>query len=385
MSLSNWAANWIVVAITVFIVHDVAAQQQSVENVILVTMDGLRWQELFGGADLRLMNKEDGKVDNPKLTKQRFWHEDPLERRKLLMPFFWNQLAKHGQVFGAPEQDSQVAVENSHHFSYPGYNELLTGFADKKIDSNAKVHNKNVTVLEWINRKPEFSGRVAAFCSWDVFPFIINDERSGIPVNAGWMPLEHFEDETTENTYNEMSSSLPRYWQSVRYDAFTFRGALEYMKTKKPRLLFVALGETDDWAHAGRYDLYLESARQNDEFISQLWRYAQTTEGYRGKTAMVIATDHGRGDGRESWKSHGADIPGCGRIWLAVIGPNVAGIGLREKTSSTQGQVASTVAMLLGEDFTEFDRRIRPPLILTSPNQGSEQMPRRTASVTDGD
>lgn len=360
-----------VVLVATFLVFNtgpIAVQQQNVENVILVTIDGLRWQELFGGADQRLINKEDGNVEQPQLTRERFWHDDSLERRQLLMPFFWNEVARRGQVFGSPDHGSSVTVKNGHCFSYPGYNEILTGFGDPKIDSNNKRYNENVTVLEWLNRKPEFKDQVAAFCSWDVFPFIINDTRSGIPVNAGWMPLEHFEDELLQKTYNALADQLPKYWLSVRYDAFTFRGAMEYLKTNKPRVLYLALGETDDWAHAGRYDLYLESARQNDDFIRQIWEYTQSSEHYRGKTALVIATDHGRGDDRVGWKSHHAGIPGSDRIWISVLGPNVEGLGLRTNVNGTQGQVASTVAALLGYDFTKFDRRIEPPLELTDSN-----------------
>jgi hypothetical protein len=60
-------------------------------------------------------------------------------------------------------------------FSYPGYNEILTGSADdKRITSNDKMDNLNVTFLEHLNKLPEYKGKVMAFTSWDVFPFIIN-------------------------------------------------------------------------------------------------------------------------------------------------------------------------------------------------------------------
>ena len=375
MCFSKWAVVSIATAAMSFGSLGAWAQDSKVENVILVTMDGLRWQELFSGADRRLINKEDGDVDKPKLTLDKFWRDDPIERRRILMPFFWNEIATHGQVFGSPEHASNIVVKNGHHFSYPGYNEILAGFADKKIDSNKKQDNENVTVLEWLHRKPEFKGQVAAFCSWDVFPFIINVSRSKIPVNAGWMELEHFEDDSVQKIFNDLKRQLPRYWQSVRYDAFTFRGAMEYVKTKQPRVLYLALGETDDWAHAGRYDLYLESANQNDDFIRQIWTYVQSTERYRGKTALVIATDHGRGDDRVGWKSHGVKIPGCDRIWIAVLGPNIEGLGLRENFNGSQGQVAATVAALLGHDFTKFDNRIEPPLNLGISETKASQAP----------
>lgn len=339
--------------------------QATVENVLLITIDGLRFQELFTGADKRLIDKDIGGVDDVKITTAKYWDNDTVARREKLMPFFWNLIATEGQVFGSPEHNSEVLVENGRCFSYPGYNELLSGIADNSIWSNAKRPNKNVTVLEWLNQKPEFKGRVAAFCSWDVFPFIINEERSGVPVNAGWESLETFENEAAKRSYNDLIQELPRTWKGVRYDSFTFRGAIESMKIDKPRLLYVALGETDDWAHTGRYDLYLDSAKGNDDFIRRLWEQAQSMDQYRDKTALVIATDHGRGDGREGWKSHNAKLVGSERIWIAVMGPNVPSLGLRKEIDATQGQVASTVASLLGYDFTELDDRIAPPLPLS--------------------
>ena len=334
----------------------------AVENVLLVTMDGLRWQELFAGADRRLINREDGGVSEPDQILARYWRDSPAERREVLMPFFWKQIATEGAVWGEPDAEHKVAVTNQQHFSYPGYSEILCGFSDPAIDSNDKRNNTNVTVLEWLHRKPEFAGRVAAFCSWDVFPYIIHTERSGIPVNAGWAPLETFESDEARSAYRKLADTLPRYWQGVRYDAFTFRGAVEYMKVQRPRVLFVALGETDDWAHAGRYDLYLDSAQQNDQMIRELWQTAQSMDQYRGKTALVLTTDHGRGDGRESWKSHSTDIPGCDRIWIAVLAPGISKTGMI-KESAAQNQVAATVAALLGEDYARTDAKIGPSLL----------------------
>ncbi len=69
------------------------------------------------------------------------------------MPFLWSVIAKEGQVFGDPPTGSEVKVTNGRNFSYPGYNEIFTGWADPNIDSNNKVPNNNVSVLEWLNRK----------------------------------------------------------------------------------------------------------------------------------------------------------------------------------------------------------------------------------------
>jgi hypothetical protein len=309
-----------------------------------------------------LIDKDRGGVRDVQDIRRRYWHEDPTARREMLMPFFWRVIAKQGQVFGAPEVGSAAIVTNGRYFSYPGYQEILCGFPDEAIDSNDKKNNANVTVLEWLNRKPEFDGRVAAFTSWDVFPFIINSKRSGIYVNAGWQELDYaFSDESLQ-LVNWLARDTPHYFGGVRFDAFTTYGAMEYLRRFHPRVLYLSIGETDDWCHDGRYDLYLDSAQMSDRHIRELWQFVESDEHYAGKTSLVITTDHGRGDGREGWKSHGSDLPGSERIWMAVMGPDTAPTGLRENLTVTQGQVAATVAALLGYDYPASDERIAPPL-----------------------
>lgn len=338
------------------------AAARETENVVLVTMDGLRWQEVFGGADERLM--QDIGADERLRVKQRYGAETAETRREALMPFFWSRIVTEGQVLGDPSKGSSVKVTNGRDFSYPGYNELLCGFGDPAVDSNEKVYNENTTVLEWLNQKPAFRGRVAAYGSWDVFPFIINDRRSRVYVNAGWAPLE-YGDKAAITELNAIARDLPHSWAGVRYDAITFRGALEHLKAEKPRVLYLSLGETDDWAHAGRYELYLDAAAVADDQLRRLWETLQSMDEYRGKTTLVIATDHGRGDGPQGWKNHSVDIEGSNRMWMAVMGPDTPARGVLKNVEATQSQVAATVAGLLGEDFAATDSRVARALEVT--------------------
>ncbi len=327
-------------------------------NVLLVTIDGLRWQEVFGGAEPALIDKEAGGVKNPAEIRERYLRNSVVEQRTVLMPFFWNTLAQQGTVFGNPDTKSTAVVTNKMNFSYPGYSEILCGFQDPKIDSNAKKNNANVTVLEWVAKKPGFENSVAAVCSWDVFPFIINEERSGLPVNAGWEPLATDASlrlvgtaaEAELRSVDELSLEYPRSFPDVRYDYVTFRGAEEYIRTHKPRLMYVALGEPDDWAHAGRYDLYLDATRRTDDYIRRLWEMIQSMPEYRDCTSLVLTTDHGRGGDRVEWKSHGEKIAGSEHIWIAVLGPDTK-TQMVEGSEVTQSQIASTVATLLGLDY----------------------------------
>jgi len=160
--------------------------QENATKVVLITLDGLRFQEVFSGADPLLITNKKYVNDTTEL-KEQFWRETPKKRREALMPFFWKEVSKMGQIHGNRNLGSKVDLTNKMWFSYPGYNEILTGKADDaRIDSNDKIPNPNKTILEIANSDPRYKGKVAAFGSWDVFPYIVNEERSGVYVNAGF-------------------------------------------------------------------------------------------------------------------------------------------------------------------------------------------------------
>jgi hypothetical protein len=336
-----------------------------ISNVLVVTMDGLRWQEVFGGLAAELLTKEAGGVTDAAPVERRFGAPTPAARRERLMPFFWTVVARHGQVFGDPSRGSVARVTNGLRFSYPGYNELLAGFPDPRIDSNDPIPNLNVTVLEWLNRQPAFAGRVAAFASWELLPWILNETRSGLPSNGAGPPVAKPATDR-QRLLNEFAADLPPYWGASRFDASTGFGALEYLQARRPRVLYVMLGETDEWAHGRRYDLYLDAAWRNDRFIRRLWETAQSLPEYADRTALVLSTDHGRGETPAEWTDHGRKVPAAERIWMAVMGPGIPPLGIRADVTVTQSQIAATIAALLGQDYTRAQPRAAPPLDLRS-------------------
>lgn len=333
------------------------------DNVLIVTFDGFRWQELFGGYDRAYNTKAAGGVADAaqEPLKARFDRATPEARRETLLPFFWTVVAREGQIFGDASRRSHVRITNGLWFSYPGYNEMLAGAADARVDSNDKKVNPNLTVLEWLNRRPGFEGRVAAYGSWDVLPFIVAAERSGVHTNGDGPAVLEPKSER-ERLLNDLTDDLPHYWSGVRFDAPTMQGALEYFRTRKPRVLYVMLGETDEWAHGRRYDLYLDAAWRSDRFVRRLWELAQSLPEYRGRTALVLATDHGRGSTPADWTDHGEKVPAAESIWMAVMGPSTLAFGVREGVEATQSQLAATVAALVGQDFRSASPKAAPPL-----------------------
>lgn len=317
---------------------------------MLIVTDGLRWQEVFSGAERALISRDGGVSDTTTLLRD-FWRESPGERRAVLLPFFWSTIAREGQILGNPAKGSAGTVTNGLKFSYPGYNEMILGAADRRINSNSYGPNPNITVFEWLNAKPDYRGRVAVLATWGAFRDIFNGSRSGIDVRAGWTPPFATPRNERQSLINEFFRTTTRLWADNALDVLTHQTLLEYVRTASPRVLFVGYGETDEWAHAGRYDLTLRSARQVDAFIAELWQLMQLLPGYRGTTTFIITTDHGRGDGRADWKRHGEDVVGAEAIWMAVLGPDTPALGERENQSFTQAQVAVTLASLLGEDW----------------------------------
>jgi hypothetical protein len=323
--------------LAVFAFSAAAQTPRRTENVILVMTDGLRWQEVFKGAEASLMT-----------DKQ---HELAPGQREALLPFFWQTVAKEGQIYGNRGIGSDAYVTNGFNFSYPGYNETLTGFADPRIHSNDKVPNQNVTVLEWLHQKPAYRGKVAAFGAWGVISSIVNGARAGFVANSGYDPLIAPPLTDRIALLNRLKAETA-VWDDEPYDSFAFHTALEYVKLHRPRVLYLSLGETDEWAHEGNYALYLRSAHRVDQYLRELWQTLQSIDQYRGKTTLILLTDHGRGEAPVEWKNHGEKLPDSKFIWMAFLGPDTRALGERTQIAPvTQSQIAATLAALLGEDY----------------------------------
>ena len=320
-------------------------------NVVLIVTDGLRWQEVFNGADPSLVAAAQGVEDTAALRRD-YVRPTPEDARRELMPFFWDVVARQGVVYGNRARGSEARVANGLNFSYPGYNEMLTGVVDARIDRNDFGPNPNLTVFEWLNRQAEFGGKVAAFATWEVFRDIFARARTSLWVRAGWEAPFPSAENDTQRALNAQFRSLIQYWPTNTFDAPMRAAALDYVRTKKPRLLFIGYGETDEWAHQRRYDLYLRAARNVDAGIAELWNAMQAMPEYRGTTTFIITVDHGRGDSAADWPDHGRRVAAAEQIWIAVIGPDTPALGEQGGQVLTQGQIAATIAALLGQDYS---------------------------------
>jgi len=331
----------------------ISAQQQT-QNIIIITTDGLRWQEVFRGIDTAIANNKNYHEDDSSYLFDKYWVNDVTERRKKLMPFLWETVAAKGQVLGNRDEGCRVDNANPYWFSYPGYSEIFTGYADTAINSNNYPPNPHVTVLEFLNNQSKLKEKVAVFGAWEAFDRILNEERSGIPVICGFEPTGGKAPTSNERVLNRLLQDSYRPWHEDEcFDVFTHHAAMEWLKTRKPRVLYIAYGETDEWAHAGKYRSYLDACHQVDAWIKEIWEFVQKDPQYKNKTTLFITTDHGRGDAiKDEWTSHNNKIADSHQMWFAVMGPDTPVRGeVRQKMQLYQKQFAQTIARLMGYTY----------------------------------
>lgn len=311
-------------------------------HVVMIMLDGYRWQELYGGADYRLINSRF--VTDSDSVFNKYYRINGTERRRLLMPFLWSVVSKCGSMAGNRWKGNEMQVANHIWKSYAGYNETLCGCTDDEfIYDNRKKYNRNVSILEVLNHTERYRDSISVVTSWDVFPYIFNRKRSGLDVDY---------------KSKDMVSA------QVRSDEVTFKKAMTKLK-RHPKMLFVSFCETDYYGHVGKYDKYLESAHRSDDYIRQIWEYCQHSPYYKDKTTFIITTDHGRGDSYEhpeEWREHGHNIKGSDETWMIAFGNLVQMNGEMEDGEPVWNrQIAYVIAKIFGIPFiTREQKPVRP-------------------------
>jgi hypothetical protein len=324
---------------------------------VLVTFDGVRWQDVFRGADPLLVG--DGRFVNGDIKDDVIAPAfvDVPDRPAALMPFLHGVIAREGVLVGNRDRKECAQVANDMWFSYPGYNEILTGKPDPGILQNDKIWNPNVSFLEYLQKRPAFHGKVSMVGTWTLFPYIVNTQRTDVPVNEGF------------------AGAYPT-------DVRTAREGLRLLGRHDQRVVYIAFGDTDEFAHAGDYAHYLAALEQGDEFLRQVWGLLQADPYYRGQTTLLVTTDHGRGDVPASaWRDHASKryydlnpkeqpeynatgVTGSGNVWFGAIGAavNPAGAaGYRQGACAQTRQVAASALAALGLDWRAFGAGIGAP------------------------
>lgn len=314
------------VACAAMLLPAAAFAQDAPRSVVLVTIDGFRWQELFRGADPSL-------VTDP---AYRVRYVDVPDRGDALVPFV-RSFAQQGALIGDRDHGSCAHVTNDFWFSYPGYAEILEGHPNPHIRRNHAGPNPEVTVLERLLQRPEFADQVHVYAAWNEMPNIVNTERSHIPV------------------FNPPDPSAPE-------DAQVMAKAREIFGNL-PRITWLAFGDTDSRAHEGKYNDYLDAAHAADAFLRDLWSAIQADPRTADHTTMIVTADHGRGPSAHGgWRGHGSGrwqsivVPGLRKegsdqVFIAARGPGIVSTDAYTlQNCATSSQVAATLLHSMGLD-----------------------------------
>jgi hypothetical protein len=298
-------------------------------RVVLVTIDGVRWQDVFDGGDPSLAH--DHQLDA-------FADPDALVPRL-------RELGARGIALGAGTDGCGVVrTHGTSNISLPGYLELLSGRATS-CRSNACARIDTPTILDDARR----SGieRVASISSWETLERAATHGSEGVLVAAGARPWP-------VSTATELAMLSDRGMQlgpfpapggAYRPDSATTAIALAYLRAESPQLLHVGLGDTDEWAHRGRYDEYLDALHDADAFVGDVVDWLDH-EGLLDVTTILVTTDHGRG---RDFRSHGAALPESRRTFLIAAGRGVTSAGERCARHDVElPDIGASIRTLLG-------------------------------------
>lgn len=344
-----------------------AGAAAAADHVIAISLDGVRTQEMFGGLDTTILQAVLGpkrKAEEHALYEQ-FWRPTREARREALMPFLWGTFLKqHASIVGDREAGSVMTLGNTMRFSYPGYAELMTGAPhDDVITTNDNKRYPFETVLQFLRREFALPQEgVACFGSWNVFESIPASRDGDVFINAGYQDYPTADPRL--QALNVAQHVTVPVWDSARYDHYTWQFALDHLVRHRPKALWIALDETDDWSHNGAYVRVIQWLHRFDGWLKALWEMLQATTPFAGRTAIMLVTDHGRGNGPDDWRSHGKDVEGAQYVWAIVASPQwrVRGVWTSGHAPASQSQVAATVASLVGRDWKSASPAAGAPL-----------------------
>lgn len=278
------------------------------EAVVLVTIDGVRWQEIFEGVDGALAPRRPAP--------------------DVLLPNLRRLFFDEGTVIGDPRFAGGIEGSAPRHMSMPGYVEIATGAGTACADNDCRPA-LGETIADAVAAAPDDHG-AAVFGSWSEIARAAAARPDRLFVQTGAAP-------------GQPGRPLGG-GEAYLADNVTAAQALTYLHSKRPRFLWVALGDTDEWAHAGDYGQYLASLQAADRFLADLSATLATMGDRGAHTAILVTADHGRDPG---FRDHGG--PPSAAVWLLARGPTIPKRGAIPTSRKRQlRDVAPTMRALLG-------------------------------------
>lgn len=287
-------------------------------NVILVTLDGVRWQEFFRDSDPLLA---------PTVTP--------------LFPLVRGKLMPRGQAYGNPYAHSEMATTTIANASLPGYMSIFSE-KDHGCLNNFCGRIREPTFVDRLHDELDFApADLTVFASWPKLALAVTGRDDVAQVTAG--DYEGLGDFAAHPEHALLEDTL-------EFDNGTVLEGFRYLSEHNPRFLYLSFLDSDRYAHQNRYDRYLDVLGTYDRLLSTLIDRLDQKGAYGENTALIIATDHGRGNA-DQWTEHGPHAPASHLVWAYVMLPKAAtGLALVDPSSRnfTHHDIRYTIETLLG-------------------------------------
>lgn len=307
-------------------------------TVVLVALDGVRWEDVYLGVarDLALAQG---------------MHETEILGSDALIPNL-RALMKSGAALGVPGYGPGIFASGPNFLSVPGYVEMMTGLRPTGCTTNGCRQVVIPTIADDFAREPGMDPRnVAVIGSWEGLERAAASDESKLTISIG-----RTRGDTRRNLcYDDTSCALLEAGEDAgpepghgnyRRDRETSAIGLHYLRTHRPRFVFLGLGDTDEFAHKDDYRGYLSALVRADRVIGEVAAILRQYENEGRKTTLIVTTDHGRSS---DFSGHGEYAPESARVWLVAHGHGIRATGpVFDPHVRHLADVAATIRMLGG-------------------------------------
>ncbi|MFW5741524.1 MAG: alkaline phosphatase family protein [Myxococcota bacterium] len=308
------------------------------ESVVLIALDGVRWQDVYVGVD-RGMAEAEGIPEAFILPADQ------------LLPNIHHRVIARGVALGAPGHGAPMRASGPNHLSLPGYMEMLSGVVPETCRDNNCPPTRTPTLVDAFRDAvgPE-GGHVGVVTSWETIERAAAVDSRGIALSTGRTGGKTRETLRSDPVLSDLLDVGAQVGPhpghgDYRSDYYTAAVALRYLSTRRPRFLFVGLGDTDEWGHQDNYEAYLQSLRFADTFVGSVLDTLEMLGTYGTRTTVIVTADHGRSD---DFVGHGRS-PESGRVWLVATGGVIPAVGYVDAPRERRlADVAPTIRSLVG-------------------------------------
>lgn len=300
--------------------------------VVVLTIDGVRWQEVIRGVDTRLSGSAARDLRD-------------FGSASALMPNLHAIARSRGMLLGGDEHPMFASSPST--VSLPGYNEIFLGKTPACANNDCPPVMEDTLVDQLWAKNPHAD--LAIFSSWSVLARAVARQPQNVTISAGQNYTTSPErlcarpELCSRYRAGAQGSAAPGSGD-YRPDRATSALALEYIRWHQPQFLFVGLGDTDEYAHQGNYAGYLRALQAADATLGVLYSWLLEKERRGARTLLICTADHGRAYG---FKEHGG-APEAARVWALVAGAHLFHLAKPIGSQARLADIAPTVRDFLG-------------------------------------